>query len=172
MTGWKKCDVWVTLQKMFISISSRIVYFSFSFGFSEMILVGFNSFNFVFFWRAGMSWNCFCIFLAGVTKICWRLHYFNEGKEFVPSLNKFCVSHNCVPSNLRCMFIASPLLFFGGGSRQKLDAMNSLVAWNSAWQGKAFSSSLIFNEAYNMLEGYVRSSVKWNAFFVAVDSRT
>ena len=55
---------------------------------------------------------------------------------------------------------------------QKLDAMNSLVAWNSAWQGKAFSSSVIFNEAYNMLQGYVRSSVMWNAFFVAVDSGT
>ena len=70
------------------------------------------------------------------------------------------------------MFIASPQLCFGGGSRQKLDVVNSLVAWNSAWQGKAFSSSLIFSEAYNMLEGYVRSSVMWNAFFVAVDSRT
>lgn len=62
MTGWKKCDVWVTLQKMFTSINSRIIYFSFSFGFSEMIQVGFHSVNFVFFWSAGMSWNFFSVF--------------------------------------------------------------------------------------------------------------
>ena len=58
---------------------------------------------------------------------------FYEWSKFVPCLNKFCVAHNCVPSNIGCLFKGSPQLWFGSGSRKKF-YVKTLVAQNSIWQ--------------------------------------
>ena len=68
------------------------------------------------------------------------------------------------------MFIRSPQLCFGSGSREKFDP-KTLVALNSTWQRKAFSLSVIVYEAYNILQRRVRSSVMRSAFLVAMDTR-
>ena len=144
----------MALKKIFASINSRIVDFSLVFGFFKVVLMSFNGWNFVFFWSAGTPWYFFSVFLAGVTKICWRLHYFYEGKEVIPCLYKFCVPHDCISCNFSCMFIRSSQLCYGSGIREKLDP-KTLVARRSTWQRKAFSLSVIVYEAYNILQGWV-----------------